>query len=275
MESTTALTATECGQIKEIIRFCNPMHTEHALSTIYLAGKSMRGAGLVVEIGTGHGAGTMALSLGLRVNNPNFRLITFERIEKGSRRKYGDFDTNVRIIRDNIARFGMEDHVIPHFVGVEDGAAEVPEGEISALMIDADGRIDRDFILFYPRIREGGTVIIDDTTGGLQVVAKPLTFMRSSLARGKHRTTEVLVSEFTERGLIRRVDGSGQLVIFEKPAGAPPAVDLQWVVDAYRRMLPSPMTFGGLIVFTLPRVPRSVIEALRRLKGTKKADSSP
>ena len=131
------------------------------------------------------------------------------------------------------------------------------------------GEFDREFLIFYHRLRTSGVIIIDDCVGGLLVNAKSFTFMRRSIVRGKHRPTDVLVTEFIERGLIEQIDATkdGQTRFFRKPDGAPQAIELQWVIDAYRRLLPSPVSFEDhRIILVLPRPPRSLERALRRLR---------
>ena len=66
-------------------------------------------------------------------------------------------------------------------------------------MLDADGRIDRDFLLFYPKVNEGGIIVIDDAYPGIYL---SLNFDGEAYVDLKHRITSLLAKAFHQAGFI-------------------------------------------------------------------------
>ena len=154
----------------------------------------------IVEVGTAHGAATIALALGAP---EGIRVKTIEKFEGGSRVRYGSIEDNLAIIAENFAHFGVSDR-IDLFIGTpQTTLAALEVDEIGLLLIDADGCIDRDFRLYYDMLQPGAPIIIDDyrpryigahyKNGGLFVDQK-------------HRITTLLIDLFE----LRRPDRAGQ-----------------------------------------------------------------
>jgi len=72
--------------------------------------------------------------------------------------------------------------------------------KIAAFMHDADGRIDRDFELFWPRLVENGLIVIDD----YEPIIKPARASDGDTRYvGKKLMTYLLLNSFIEWGLMR------------------------------------------------------------------------
>jgi predicted O-methyltransferase YrrM len=121
----------------------------------------------IVEVGGAAGAGSVAIAWAMRDAGLRAKLIAVEKCEGGSRARFGDYDANYQRIIDNLERFGVRDRVIlfPHKLSLENGPEVLglcETSELAAFVHDADGRLDRDVQLFWPRLRPGGLVIVDD-----------------------------------------------------------------------------------------------------------------
>jgi predicted O-methyltransferase YrrM len=121
----------------------------------------------LVEIGGAAGTASIAMALAMQESGKSARLIVIERCEGGSRTKYGGYRENLKIITDNFRKFSVEDTIIlyPHEIALEtrkEVLSLIKTPEIAAFMHDADGRLDRDFLIFWPLLRPGGLIIIDD-----------------------------------------------------------------------------------------------------------------
>jgi predicted O-methyltransferase YrrM len=121
----------------------------------------------IIEIGGAAGAGSIALALGVKESGKRSGVIVAEKLEGGSRVEFGDRSSNQQIIEENFRKFGVLDQVrfFPHEVTMENGgevSALFRSGEIAVLVHDADGRVDRDFFLFWPLLRDGCAIVIDD-----------------------------------------------------------------------------------------------------------------
>jgi hypothetical protein len=71
------------------------------------------------------------------------------------------------------------------------------------LILDADGFIHRDFYFFWPRLRRGGLIVIDDYQEGLDP---------------KHDLTFHLLNALIRWGLFETVDKVGSTMFGRKPA---------------------------------------------------------
>src|SRR5690606_33132776 len=95
------------------------------------------------------------------------KLVVVEKCEGGSRSALGGYQENLERIRAVFEKFGVSEHVVlfPHELNDEsaDRVLALLSGErIAALIHDADGRIDRDFRLFWPRLEPDGLIVVDD-----------------------------------------------------------------------------------------------------------------
>jgi predicted O-methyltransferase YrrM len=121
----------------------------------------------IVEIGGASGAASIALALGMKDSGKRARVIVVEKLQGGSRTRYGGYQDNLVIMQSNIRQFGVDDRIVlfPHELTLDNGKdvrALMTTPHIAAFMHDADGRLDRDFLLFWPLLQPGGLMFIDD-----------------------------------------------------------------------------------------------------------------
>lgn len=187
----------------DIKKNCNGMLSSRIYSALYEIAMSTHSGTLAVEVGAAHAAGTISMALGIQKNPVLEKLIAFEKIEGGSRMKFGDFENNREIILGNIERYGCKDVVEMVFSTPEKAIGKIPfdsRPNIGLLVIDADGAIDREFNLFYDRVAEGGVVVIDDYNDYLK-------YFRISKHRvhidAKHKVTKALVDYYVEEGFLK------------------------------------------------------------------------
>lgn len=127
----------------------------------------------ILEIGTAHGAGTIAMALGAGSVDAPTRIQTVDTLQilpdiPSSRAVYGDAEANEAIVRRNFRSAGVEDRVALHVGRSDEFAAGLPDGfSIDMLMLDADGRIDRDLLLFSGCMTPDCLVVIDDIDGAV------------------------------------------------------------------------------------------------------------
>lgn len=90
--------------------------------------------------------------------------------------------------------------------------------QIAAIIIhDADGRIDRDFYFFYPRLIPGGAIIIDDYSD--KNVYRPYSPARPS-GVSKKIFCYRLLNQFIEWGLFVKSFIAGSTILGQKPVTA-------------------------------------------------------
>ena len=159
----------------------------------------------ILEIGTAHGAGTIALALGAASARHDTRITTVDTLQAlpdipSSRARYGGPAENELLVRDTFRKAGVEDRVSLH-VGRSDGfAAALPEGfGVDMLVLDADGRVDRDLALFGPYLSKGAAVIVDDIDGK---VSAALQGGRLAIDL-KHVIAQKLTTRLVEDGFLR------------------------------------------------------------------------
>lgn len=158
--------------LEDNVRSANGLMSLAVYEAIYEAGRA-RGPLSALEIGTAHGASAIAFAMGARAARPDFTMTTvdpmqgnLQRGEPSSRSKFGSPEENRRIVESNFARAGLGE-TITLFVGtsLQFAASRSEPARIDAILIDADGRFDRDLILFRDRIAEGALVVLDDVAG--------------------------------------------------------------------------------------------------------------
>ncbi len=158
----------------------------------------------VLEIGTAHGAGTIALALGAAAGGHDTRITTVDTLQvlpdiPSSRARFGGPAENARIVREIFEMAGVADRISLH-VGRSAGfAAEMPAGfRIDMLVLDADGRIDRDLALFGPCLAPGAVVVVDDIDGN---IAAALRGGRLEIDL-KHVISQKLTARLVEAGYL-------------------------------------------------------------------------
>jgi len=175
----------------------NGMLPAQVYQRIYQCARSVR-SGLILEIGTAHGAATICMALGAK--DAGTKVLTVDKLTGGSRKRFGDIDSNITIIKRNFTDFNVEGLVEFH-VGDSDrihNRLDLSEG-IGMLMLDADGAIDRDLHLFYDSLVDDAMVVIDDYADYGRVFWKPVESCRIDL---KHRLTYRLVEYFKNVGVL-------------------------------------------------------------------------
>ncbi len=165
--------------------------------------------GDIIEIGGASGAGTISMALALLESGKRSKVISVEKMIGGSRDEFGGFEENLARYESNLDRWGVRDHVelFPHWLTYENGREvldRVGSEEISLMMCDADGLLHRDFELFWPRLRTGAVIIVDDYHPSLTV---------------KHAITQHLLDQLEKWGLFEREAIIGETVFGRKPEG--------------------------------------------------------
>src|SRR5918996_792777 len=120
-----------------------------------------------IEVGAAGGSVTVAMGWALKESGKSSSVVAVEKCEGGSRDRYGDFDDNFVRLNHHLQMFGMSDRVrlFTDTLREENGhdvLAIVRSEQISGFVHDADGRIERDFAFFLPRLHDAGFIIIDD-----------------------------------------------------------------------------------------------------------------
>jgi predicted O-methyltransferase YrrM len=123
--------------------------------------------GHIIEVGGASGAGSIAIAWALRDTHKRSKLITVEKCEGGSRTEVGNYTDNLALIQQHFAAHGAADQILlyPHELTLDNGheVLELLHNEnLAAFIHDADGRLDRDFALFWPRLMPNGLMIVDD-----------------------------------------------------------------------------------------------------------------
>lgn len=209
---------------------------------IYETGAAL-GGGTFVEIGTSQGAATIAMALGAKASGKPFRIFSVDDFVLGSRPKGASAAEKLAIVRRGYEAFGVADS-IESVVGT---SADLPDRaglpRIDLLLIDADGRIDRDLALLHGRLAPEASVIIDDVDDAafFVILAGRLTFNQ------KHRATHLLVERFLEAGLLAPDTPSGQTGWYRKgKAEFSPAEIERLALPAYRELVYAPAQGLGI-----------------------------
>lgn len=189
--------------LKIKLKYVDALLPMSVYSKLYMLVKSERPSN-ILEIGTAHGAGTIAMALSCVDNDISCHIDTIDVFEESeqipsSRSKFGDKNKNVEIVKEHFQKSGV-DAIIKVFVGTSDlfFSSKIIEKKYDFVVIDADGRIDRDLIHLQPFLRKSSIIVIDDIDGSPQM-QNPLGKMRIDL---KHVITRKLVNAMIENDLI-------------------------------------------------------------------------
>ena len=143
-------------------------------------------------------------------------------VKAESRTHYGNYETNYSILISNLRHYEVEDYIrlYPHYLTFENSnevLALVKTEKIAALVHDADGRIDRDFSIFWHRLIPGGKILIDDYQNHPE-----FQLISSSFPDGgtKKLRTYRLLNQFIEWGLFKPDFVSGSMIFGHKPVDA-------------------------------------------------------
>ena len=161
-----------------------------------------------VEVGAGGGAGTIALALGARAAGKQAQVVTVESRDNTP-------------LRRNLARFGVADAVTlyPKKFSrreADDLLATTGKGPFAGFVSDADGQLDRDFAVLWPRVVDGGPIVIDDY-GSLHLDALVEEPRNARKLLKTRRAVDFLCAE----GILVVDDAYGRTLFAHKPAHAP------------------------------------------------------
>ena len=213
---------------------CNGMLPASVYQRIYDVARAAPGK-VFVEVGAAHGAGTVCLASAMRDSGRDGKIYSFERIVGGSREKFGTFDENVEILKGNLRHFELENFVELVIGDVAETHAAVPaSAEIGVLMLDVDGRIDRDIGLFYDRVIAGGDIIIDDVAEKVRL--KPLGGRHFRIDQ-KYLISHLLVQELIKAGLVSDVSKEVDTVFAKKTEARVSDLPPEAVLGAYRELV--------------------------------------
>jgi len=176
----------------------------------------------IVEIGGAAGAGSVSFALALKDSGKKSNVVVVEKCEGGSRNRYGGYAENLQIIQNNFASFNVADKctLFPHYLTMEnrgEAISLIRTEFIAALGCDADGRIDRDFSAFWPKLMPNALIVIDDFPKALQPRSRR-RYLRSG--RVKHVLTYDLLNKFIEWGLFQPAKRIAETIFGYKPEDA-------------------------------------------------------
>jgi len=199
----------------------------------------------ILEIGTAHGAATTAIGLTVLKHRKRQHIYTVDCFggRFSSRSQFGDPDTNLEIARSNLRKSGIND-VVTIFKGTssEFATSDGCPKSLSMLMLDADGRIDRDFLHYYSLLKPGGVIVIDDADDNIYL---SLNHRGEPYVDLKHRITSLLVSGFQQAGLIDNLE-MVENTLFCTSTGTPlnRSEFIEMCLRTYRELVFSPGGYG-------------------------------
>jgi predicted O-methyltransferase YrrM len=120
-----------------------------------------------VDIGAAGGSATIALARGYARSGKRSPILAIEKCRGGTRLDYGGYADNLARLERNLRRFRVRHRVT---LVTEELSADAPgrmapalrERRLAGFLHDADGRLDRDFGLFWDLVVPGGLIVVDD-----------------------------------------------------------------------------------------------------------------
>lgn len=253
---------------------CDGMLSQAAYRAIFEAGQ--RG-GLIIEVGTALGAATTALALGLQESGLPGKIVSFDPMLRGPRRQISTVEARVQHVRSNLAHFGVAElvEIVPSTL--PEGLGALPPGQpISVLMLDADGRLDRDLLLVFHRLVPDCTIIIDDLADKVRLKRERLfTFSIDAKMRLAHRMVRILKDD----GVI--TPGRTIKETYFGKKGTTTRLDPVRFLDAYHGLVFMETTLTPaevirrLVVRTLEKLAPFVLQRLRVIKRRGVSSAKP
>ncbi len=198
--------------------------------------------GIVVEIGPARGAGTVILGLAGK-QNPNIeKIITIDAFQNSrSLKTFDNAEENISDLRRNLEKYHCEEKVTIMIAGQEDWEL-IRNSQISMLVIDADGGLDRDFSNYFNLLIPEATVFVDDCELKLNSHAKshysrerygysedPVAEAREFITKisplGKEYITKCFIEYMIRNGFLEQTGICGKTVTLRKKADAPSFTD--------------------------------------------------
>jgi predicted O-methyltransferase YrrM len=225
----------------------------------------------IVEIGTAHGAGAIALCLGALSANKTPEIYTVDRFEGrySSRSAFGSVLDNLEIVRGNFKSAGVDPYVKIFAGSSSDFAEQQCPDEIDILVLDADGRIDRDLINFADKLADDAAIVVDDYDN--RVILATRTDGATYVAL-KQVITKLLIDRYAAEGLIDVINIRNSTVFCRKRAGS--IWDKQKMASAalecYRELLCADIdrntVFSWLREKVKARIPSCLMRRLRHYR---------
>lgn len=212
-------------------------------AALYKVGYESQG-GTFVEIGTAHGAATIALARGALDASKRFHIYTVDPFQGrySSRTAYGNVEENTKLVQSQFSKFGVSNYITLVSGTCETLLQECSIGNINLLLLDADGSIDRDLSLLAGRLASNCKVIIDDLDDVVYLVERD----GFRLVDQKHRISYLLAQNFVANGFLRPLSKIEATGFFEKGP-------IEWTSDS---MLRSSLPLYRALVFAeLPLQP--------------------
>ncbi|WP_206756961.1 class I SAM-dependent methyltransferase [Tolypothrix sp. FACHB-123] len=176
----------------------------------------------IIEVGGATGTGSVSLAWALKDQEKQSKLIVVEKCEGGTRVDVGGYAENLELIQSHFSKFGVSEQIrlFPKeltFENGEEAISLIKTPKLAAFIHDADGRIDRDFYLFWPLLCEGGLIIIDDYAN--EANYQPIS-ERHPLGGAKLILTYRLLNQIMEWGLFKPTLKIGKTIFGIKPRNA-------------------------------------------------------
>ncbi|MDZ7957340.1 MAG: class I SAM-dependent methyltransferase [Aulosira sp. DedQUE10] len=176
----------------------------------------------IIEVGGAAGTGSISIAWAMRDTKKKSNLIVVEKCQGGTRTDVGGYAENLELIQKHFENFGVREQVrlFPQELTFENGQeaiALINTPNIAALIHDADGRIDRDFYLFWPLLQPGGLIIVDDYAN--EAKFQPISD-RHPQGGAKSMITYRLLNQIIEWGLFKTTYKIGKTIFGIKPSNA-------------------------------------------------------
>lgn len=250
----------------QIVRRCDGMLAPRVYECIYRT--ALRG-GEMIEVGTALGAATVAMALGLRDSGLGGRIYSFDPMRGGPRRDIGTGLARADRIRRNLAMFGVEDRVELVPTALTESLGMLPAAPIAMLMIDADGRIDRDVRAVASMLEPDASIVIDDNRDLVRLIRSDGLDYRVD---AKQRLTFHLI-KWLQREAVLDVGETVNNTFFGSWTGNPGQVpSVVGALAAYQEIVftrgrHSPMTGARYsLIRNLERISPSLLQRIRLAK---------
>lgn len=221
------------------------------------------GGGTIVEIGTFRGAATIALALGARSAETDFRIVTADLLRPDCGLEGDSVEQKRAALGRTLEEFGVEHRVRFIHGPAASVVAEADPRDIRLLLLDGGGSIEEDFAQLWDRLAPAAAIVIDDIDGRISVQR----VRGAALANQKHRISKLLAERFTAAGMLveeARVESTGW---YRKGRAAPAPDEIRLMaLPAYRqivRLTVEAREFG--VARTLARRMAARAPALRRI----------